>query len=44
MLGSLRYNGSYDGYFTDLEDVHNDVIKISALELNDLHLGLHSLS
>ena len=37
VLGSLRYNGSYDGYFTDLEDVHNDVIKISALELNDLH-------
>ena len=37
VLGNLRYNGLYDGYFTDADAAFNDVIKISALELNDLH-------
>ena len=37
VLGSLRYNGKYDGYFTDNTNISNDVIKITTLELNDLH-------
>ncbi len=37
VLGNKRYNGLYDGYFTDLENANDEIIKISALELNDLH-------
>ena len=37
VLGSERYNGKYDGYFTDSENKDNEVIKITTLELNDVH-------
>lgn len=37
VLGNQRYNGLYDGYFTDLENVNNEVTKITTLELNDMH-------
>ena len=37
VLGNVRYNGKYDGYFTDLENASDEVIKITTLELNDLH-------
>ena len=37
VLGNARYNGKYDGYFTENANKSNDVIKITTLEINDLH-------
>ena len=37
VLGNRRYNGLYDGYFTDKVNANNEVTKITTLELNDMH-------
>lgn len=37
VLGEKNFLGKYGGYFTDMDSVSNEVLKITSLSMNDIH-------
>ena len=37
VLGEMQYDNCYSGYFTKEQNINNDVVKVTTLEMNDLH-------